>query len=264
VSRIRTIKPEWAEDEQLADAGTFARLLSVGLIVLADDHGRGRANEVLLAAKFFHTEPDPVRCVRDGLARLSRIAFVSLYSVRGQRYYEVRNWKKHQRVDKPGKPRFPGPEEADDVSGEHALPTSSGEVRDSLAPDRGSRIEDRRSESGTGELAREGPSPNGSKPPTLAALGDEIRAGVILGFEDIDQPPPRETKSITWPGWQQLAEWVREKARMLGEHELGVARHLVRCFIRSPKAATAGWPIRFLVQNPAEFWREELPSELST
>lgn len=111
MSRIRTIKPEWLEDEQLAEAGTLARLLSVALIVLSDDHGRGRANEVVLAAKVFTYEADPVACVREGLARLSRMGFVQLYTVRGQRYYWLRNWAKHQKVDRPGKPRFPGPEE---------------------------------------------------------------------------------------------------------------------------------------------------------
>lgn len=109
--RIRTLKPEWLEDEQLAEAGTFARLLSVALIVLSDDHGRGRANEVVLAAKVFTYESDPIACVREGLARLSRMGFVQLYTIRGQRYYWLRNWAKHQKVDRPGKPRFPGPEE---------------------------------------------------------------------------------------------------------------------------------------------------------
>jgi hypothetical protein len=135
--RIRTIKPEWLEDEQLAEAGTLARLLSVSLIVLADDHGRGRANEVVLAAKVFTYEADPVGCIREALARLSRINFVRLYTVRGQRYYQIRNWVKHQRVDKPGKPRFPGPEEADEESPgpkDPPQPTTPNEApRESLA-----------------------------------------------------------------------------------------------------------------------------------
>lgn len=118
--RIRSLKPEWVEDEPLQECGSLARLLSVGLIVLADDHGRGRANEIQLAAKFFHLEPDPGACVRESLARLSRIGFVVLYRVRGQSYYQIRNWSKHQRVDKPGKPRFPGLDEADAAAPEPA------------------------------------------------------------------------------------------------------------------------------------------------
>ena len=40
--RIRTIKPEWLEDERLALASPPARVMSVALICMADDFGRGR------------------------------------------------------------------------------------------------------------------------------------------------------------------------------------------------------------------------------
>lgn len=144
--RIRTIKPEWLEDEPLMECGSLARLLSVALIVMADDHGRGRANAVVIAAKVFPLEPDPVGCVRESLARLSRIRFVHLYTVRGQHYYEIRNWAKHQRVDKKGRPRFPGPEEADgtppDPTNEppptHPERAPSRDTPETLAPDLGS------------------------------------------------------------------------------------------------------------------------------
>jgi hypothetical protein len=120
--RIRTIKPEWLEDEPLAMCGSLARLLSVALIVMADDHGRGRATEVVMAAKVFTYEPDPIGCLREALAKLESIKFVQLYKVRGQRYYWIRNWSKHQKVDRPGQPRFPGPDEADSDDGEPTPP----------------------------------------------------------------------------------------------------------------------------------------------
>lgn len=135
--RIRSIKPEWIEDERLLKSGSDARVLSVALLLLSDDYGRGRANQHVLAGQVFALEDNPLATLQESLAKL-RGWFVRLYEVRGQSYFEVTNWSKHQRVDKPGKPRVPEPEgpEIPDTS------ESSGDAREtpgngseSLAPD---------------------------------------------------------------------------------------------------------------------------------
>ena len=40
--RIRSIKPEWLEDERMVMASSDARVLSIALILMADDYGNGR------------------------------------------------------------------------------------------------------------------------------------------------------------------------------------------------------------------------------
>lgn len=107
--RIRSIKPEWLEDEALLRAGLGARVLSVALILLADDYGRGRCIDAVLAGQVFPFEPEPSRVFRESLASLSDMGFVRVYEVRGQRYFAISNWSKHQKVDKPGKPHVPVP-----------------------------------------------------------------------------------------------------------------------------------------------------------
>lgn len=141
--RIRSVKPEWLDDEGLHEAGLVARLMSICLITLADDYGNGRAHEGQLAGRLFWNEDDGLAKVREGLASLTRIGFLRLYEVRGQSYFHVVNWSKHQRVDKPGKPRVPGPEEASappdpapDDDGKDAIRETPGKVRESLATDR--------------------------------------------------------------------------------------------------------------------------------
>lgn len=104
--RIRTIKPEWLEDERMAEASSDARVLSIALILLADDAGRGRLNRATAARCF---PSDPATFDR-AFAELSGW-FVERYEVRGQGYYAIVNWSKHQRIDKPSKPRTPEPEE---------------------------------------------------------------------------------------------------------------------------------------------------------
>jgi hypothetical protein len=108
--RIRTVKPEWLEDELLALASPEARVLSIGLMLLADDHGNGRANPTLLAGQVFPGKP--LELAAGALVELRGIRFVSLYEVDGQTYFTIRNWDKHQRVDKRGKNRVPLPSEA--------------------------------------------------------------------------------------------------------------------------------------------------------
>lgn len=105
--RIRTVKPEWLDDELLVLASDAARVLSIGLMVLADDYGNGRANPIQLAGKVFPGKV--IEHTANALEELRRMNFVVLYEVDGQRYFSIRNWSKHQRVDKPGNPRVPGP-----------------------------------------------------------------------------------------------------------------------------------------------------------
>jgi hypothetical protein len=107
--RIRSLKPEWLDDERMALASDAARVLSVGLLLLADDYGNGRASTVMLAGRVFPGKP--LETLANALAELAGW-FAVLYELDGQRYFHIRNWDKHQKVDKPGKPRVPAPPEA--------------------------------------------------------------------------------------------------------------------------------------------------------
>lgn len=104
--RIRTLKPEWLEDQRLSAASPAARVLSVGLILLADDHGNGRAHPSFLVAQVFPTDRDID--IDAAVAELSGW-FADLYKVEGQSYFHIRNWERHQKVQHVGKPRVPPP-----------------------------------------------------------------------------------------------------------------------------------------------------------
>lgn len=103
MSRIRSLKPEWLDDERLCDCSLAARVLSIGLILLADDYGRGRASPSFLARRV------ALDGAAEALAELEAIGFVHTYTVDGQSYFAIRNWSKHQRVDNAGKPIVPAP-----------------------------------------------------------------------------------------------------------------------------------------------------------
>jgi hypothetical protein len=125
--RIRSVKPEWLADERLLRAGTDARVLSIALLLMADDYGRGRYIAEVMGPQVFPFEPEQSRVFREAFARLSAMGFVVLYKVRSQTYFAIVNWAKHQKVDKPGKPHVP----------EHleSLEELSRKSRETLEPD---------------------------------------------------------------------------------------------------------------------------------
>ena len=141
--RIRSIKPEFIEDEKLCAMDSRTRLVFACLWLLADDYGNLRASPSWIHGQVFHSDPrETVENVRESLANLSRAGMLTQYRVRGQAYYHVTNWHRHQRVDKPGKPRVPGPKEADSIGAREDSRDSrecgasdSGVARGTLAPD---------------------------------------------------------------------------------------------------------------------------------
>jgi hypothetical protein len=143
MGRIRSVKPEWLEDEVLAGTSDAARVLSIGLILMADDYGRGRASVAFIATNVWRYEMErDQNNPRETFAKASRALrelvetrFVSLYEVRGQAYFEIRNWGKHQKVDKPSKPRIPAPETEQNQVVTETLARPSRDTRETLVPD---------------------------------------------------------------------------------------------------------------------------------
>jgi hypothetical protein len=109
VPRIRTIKPETAEDEKLGEVSRDARLLFILVWTMCDDHGRFRASNVWLRNRLFGYDNVTPATVGGWLEELVAIGRVRVYEVDGERYGLVVNWARHQRVDNAGKSLYPDP-----------------------------------------------------------------------------------------------------------------------------------------------------------
>lgn len=132
MARIRTIKPEFPDDERLGQVSRDARLLFILTWTRADDHGRIRAAPAFLKGQLYPYDLDVTpMMVAAWLKELEDIGVMRNYSVRDERYAVVTNWEKHQRIDNAGKPSCPPPPFAED-RGES--PTDSPPV-DSQEPD---------------------------------------------------------------------------------------------------------------------------------
>lgn len=110
MARIRSIKPEFPQSESMGRVSRDARLLFVLLWTMADDEGRGRGAQTMLARMLFPYDDDAPGRIGEWCEELEREECVDFYEVDGNRYFQVRKWRDHQKIDKPSKSKFPAPD----------------------------------------------------------------------------------------------------------------------------------------------------------
>jgi 5-methylcytosine-specific restriction endonuclease McrA len=94
MARIRNIKPEFFDDEDLARTSRGARLLFVGLWVLADREGRFGWRPAWIKMHVFPYDQD--LAVEPLLEELVAGEFIVRYAVNGRIYGHVPTWRRHQ------------------------------------------------------------------------------------------------------------------------------------------------------------------------
>lgn len=108
MARIRTIKPDFWEDEKLGRLEDIDRLNFLGLISLADDEGRGRGAAEWLCNRLHPYSVNGHRMLmEDSMNRLETANLVRFYEVDGQRFYQLRNFNRHQKINRPSPSKLP-------------------------------------------------------------------------------------------------------------------------------------------------------------
>ena len=101
MARIRTIKPEFWQDEDLAALDAETRLLAIGLLNHSDDEGYFKAHPALINAVVFPFSETSVN-IHGMLMQLSNVGYLRLFEgVDGKKYGEVVGFTKHQKVNRP-------------------------------------------------------------------------------------------------------------------------------------------------------------------
>lgn len=165
--RIRSIKPEFWRSDDIDALDWHHRLVFIGLWSYVDDSGIGVDKLASICADLFagDLERDPRETfarVSGALEALAERGLILRYSVEGKAYLYITGWKDHQRIDKPGKPRYP-------------LPTSENAViRETVA--RVSRDSPETLAPGTGEQGNRGTGEKESRPPVFDVTTDRAPA----------------------------------------------------------------------------------------
>lgn len=99
--RIRTIKPEFWTHESLCACSEFTRLLAIALLNWADDHGYFLAHPNLIKGSLFPFDECSSK-IPGSLDELSRVGWIEVgKDTQGRKVGRIKNFAKHQRVDRP-------------------------------------------------------------------------------------------------------------------------------------------------------------------
>ena len=102
--RIRTIKPEFWHDSKILRISIPARLFFIGLWNFADDNGVVEADPLQLRAQIFPCDDVDVGAPLD---ELEGVGLIQRFGSDGKQYAWVRNFRRHQKIDRPRKSNFP-------------------------------------------------------------------------------------------------------------------------------------------------------------
>lgn len=195
MARIRTIKPEFWDDEKLAALPRDARLLYIGMWNFSDDFGVVKANPIWLKSKVFPFDEIQMSQFKKWLEMLERPGFNSPggvmawaipFNANGETFYYLSNFSRHQRIDKPSTHnRNPEP------------PIGVSDWKTTIPQ----------------PLAEPSPSPLGALPSVLGKEGNGKGIGNSKGKDARDAPLDpwfsNPDFSMVWNGWIEM----RKKAR---------------------------------------------------
>lgn len=109
MARIRTIKPEAFESEDLAAVDVTAVVTFFGLLTQADDSGRFRDHPAIIAGRLWALRPDhtPAHVARD-LEQLAEAGLVCRYTgCDGKSWLHIVTWDRHQKINRASESRLP-------------------------------------------------------------------------------------------------------------------------------------------------------------
>lgn len=109
MARIRTIKPSFWSDDDVASLSRDARLLLIGLISMADDEGRFVATHQTIVGYVFPWDQIPQRLFQRWLTEITDRPIVELYSYDNRPYGWFPKWLKHQKINRPQPSSLPPP-----------------------------------------------------------------------------------------------------------------------------------------------------------
>lgn len=150
MARSRSLPTTLFKEPAFFELESDTQTVLLGLVLLADDHGRGLAHTGLLAREF----NKPIAVIEWALPQLEHVRLLHCYVVAGQRYYWLPHWTEWETLSKPARSRFPAPPAADDLPRPFS-PTFSQNPQGNVGESRNPLHEDEEEGEGKGEKEEE-------------------------------------------------------------------------------------------------------------
>ena len=197
MSRIRTIKPEFWEDEKIGLLSHGARLLFLCCLNLSDDEGRLRWNTYYLASSAFMYDEIKIETMEKWMKELVDNELIYVYQAGEAKYHVglVKNFKKHQVINRPQPSKFPPPNDHSDSVNDSV----NDSVSDSLLEREKEREEEKEQKRDT-NVSPESPDHQNSNP-------------INPDFPEKEEPhPPVAPPPLPDPDFLKFQKWIQEKA----------------------------------------------------
>lgn len=107
--RNRMVKAEFWDDEKLSTISRDARLTFIGLWTHSDDYGVVKGHHSWLKNKIYPYESINVETFQKWLGELEKILCIIPFDAEGEKFYYIRNFDKHQVINRPSEHRNPKP-----------------------------------------------------------------------------------------------------------------------------------------------------------
>ncbi len=108
MARARSFPFDFLKDPDVIALSSDECLILIGMILQADDHGRGFAHSTLLGREIRGYAPEQIE---SALGTLQALELVTLYQVGRHRYYSLTRWQEWQKLRDPARSKFPAPSE---------------------------------------------------------------------------------------------------------------------------------------------------------
>ncbi|MFD4480439.1 hypothetical protein ACFWPU_30590 [Streptomyces sp. NPDC058471] len=172
MARIRTIKPEAFESEDLASVSLTAERTFFGLLTQADDSGRHRDHPAIIAGRLWALRPEhtATHVARD-LDELASAGLVCRYTgCDGRTWLHIVTWDQHQKINKATASRLPR-------CPSHQARQHCGKCQGAACPSTRSEASTSAALAPPGELPEDSRNPQGGVPSTVThATGTPERA----------------------------------------------------------------------------------------
>ncbi len=218
MARSRSLPTTLFEDPDFFELESDAQVILIGLVLLADDHGRGLAHSGLLSRKLNKAEP----LIEATLIQLAAQQLLCCYADEHQRYYALTRWWEWETLSKPARSKYPEPPS---MKGKTSFPQAPekpqipqeklGESWDALHEEEEEREKEEEEEE----------KPQGTAPaPVVAYLAPSSDGGIVaLSHEQVRETTKQVARILKLAQSESLSRLVTEYLPTPGLSLLGEA-----------------------------------------